>query len=126
MPTPLVGGKHPPTLTIVLPLEGPPVVYSDCLHESDAVRLADWINHHEELGDLLDDALLIREAWLRREPGGMSERTTTKRLSDDGKRLIIVERWLDRQVMPARWRSKNRHIKLTPNEIEYYRQRESA
>jgi hypothetical protein len=54
---------------------------------------------------------------------GYNERITTTRLSDDGRRPIIVERWLDRQVMPPRWRSKNRHIKLKPNEIEYYRQR---
>lgn len=52
------------------------------------------------------------------------ERTTTTRLSDDGRRLIIIERWLDRQMHPPRWRSKNRHLNLTPNEIEYYRQRE--
>jgi hypothetical protein len=52
------------------------------------------------------------------------ERTTTRRLSDDGQRLIIVERWLDWQVSPPRWRSKNRHVKLKPGEVEYYRQRE--
>ena len=51
------------------------------------------------------------------------ERTITKRLSDDGTRIIIVTRWLDRQMMPPKWRSKNRHVKLKPNEIEYYRQR---
>jgi hypothetical protein len=54
------------------------------------------------------------------------DRTSTTRLSDDGRRLIIVERWLDWQVMPPRWRSKNRHIKLKPNEIEAYRQREGT
>lgn len=31
------------------------------------------------------------------------ERTITKRVSDDGERLIIIERWLDRQHSPARW-----------------------
>ena len=50
------------------------------------------------------------------------ERIETTRLSDDGRRLIIVTRWLDRQHAPPRWRSKNRHLKLKPNEIEYYRQ----
>jgi len=50
------------------------------------------------------------------------ERTRTTRLSDDGQRLITVERWLDRQVMPARWRSKNWNRKLKWNEVEYYRQ----
>jgi hypothetical protein len=56
----------------------------------------------------------------------MSDRTKTTRLSDDGKRLIIVERWLDRQHSPPRWRSKNRRRKLKPNEVEYYRQRGEA
>jgi hypothetical protein len=51
------------------------------------------------------------------------ERTRTTRLSDDGRRLIVVERWLDQQVQPPRWRSKNWHRTLKPNEIEYYRQR---
>jgi hypothetical protein len=32
------------------------------------------------------------------------ERRTTTRLSNDGTRLIIVERWLDRQMSPPRWR----------------------
>jgi len=50
------------------------------------------------------------------------ERTETKRLSRDGKRLIIITRWLDRQHATPRWRSKNRHVKLSAAEIEYYRQ----
>jgi hypothetical protein len=50
------------------------------------------------------------------------ERTRTSRLSDDGKSIIIVTRWLDRQMSPPRWRSKNRHINLKPNEVDYYRQ----
>lgn len=54
------------------------------------------------------------------------ERTRRMRLSDDGRRLIIIEEWLDRQVEPPRWRSKNWHRKLTPGEIEYYRQRGST
>jgi hypothetical protein len=56
-------------------------------------------------------------------PEQAGERTETRRLSDDGRRLIIVTRWLDRQVSPPRWRSKNRHVKLTPGEVEYYRER---
>jgi hypothetical protein len=56
--------------------------------------------------------------------GVLAERTETRRrVSDDGLRLIIVVRWLDRQVSPPRWRSKNRHVKLTPGEVEYYRER---
>lgn len=50
------------------------------------------------------------------------ERTITKRLSDDGTYLVIVERWLDRQVSPPRWRSKNRRQKLSASDIAYYRQ----
>ena len=53
------------------------------------------------------------------------ERTITTRLSDDGLRPITVERWLDRQMSPPRWRSKNRHRKLTPGDLEYYRQRDN-
>jgi hypothetical protein len=53
------------------------------------------------------------------------ERTVTTRLSDDGLRLIIVERWLDRQMSPPRWRSKNRHRKLSPGDLAYYRQKEA-
>jgi hypothetical protein len=54
------------------------------------------------------------------------ERTRTTRLSNDGTRLIITERWLDQQVMPPRWRSKNWHRKPKANEIEYHRQRTSG
>jgi hypothetical protein len=52
----------------------------------------------------------------------------TKRtyLSDDGRRLITVEEWIDRQVSPPRYRSKNRHRKLKPNEIAYYEQHPEA
>jgi hypothetical protein len=51
------------------------------------------------------------------------ERTTSKRLAADGRHLVVVEKWLDRQVSPPRRRSKNYRLKLNPNEIEYYRQR---
>jgi hypothetical protein len=36
-----------------------------------------------------------------------NDRERETRLSDDGERIIIVDRWLDRQVDPPRWRSKN-------------------
>ena len=52
-----------------------------------------------------------------------NERIRRTRISDDGLRLITVERWLDRQVSPPRWRSKNWNRKLKPNDVEYYRQR---
>lgn len=44
---------------------------------------------------------------------GIDERTRTTRRSDNGEYLIVVERWLDRQVSPPRWRSKNWRRKLT-------------
>jgi hypothetical protein len=50
------------------------------------------------------------------------ERTETRYVSDDGQRLIVVTRWLDQQVSPPRWRSKNDHWKLRANEREYLRQ----
>jgi hypothetical protein len=51
------------------------------------------------------------------------ERTETRRLSDDGTRIVVVTRWLDRQMSPPRWRTKNRTRKLTRGEIDYYRLR---
>jgi hypothetical protein len=54
------------------------------------------------------------------------QRTRTSHISDDGRRLIIVERWLDQQVFPPRWRSKNWHRKLTSNEITYLESRTSS
>jgi len=51
-----------------------------------------------------------------------NERTETTRLSDDGTRLVIVTRWLDRQMSPPRWRTKNRTRKLNRGEIEYFRE----
>jgi hypothetical protein len=54
------------------------------------------------------------------------QRSITTRLSDDGEHLVIVERWLDRQVSPPKWRSKNRRRKLSAKEIEYYRQRSAV
>jgi hypothetical protein len=48
------------------------------------------------------------------------ERFVTKRLSEDGRRIVVIERWYDRQLAPPRWRSKNRHVKLTPGEVEYF------
>jgi hypothetical protein len=54
------------------------------------------------------------------------ERTETKRLSNDGRRIIIVERWLDRQVDPPRWRSKNWHRNLSSADIQYLRDHPDA
>jgi hypothetical protein len=41
-----------------------------------------------------------------------AERTVERRLADDGEHWVIVERWLDRQVNPPVWRSKNRREKV--------------
>jgi hypothetical protein len=65
-----VGGRVrrpsiPPSLTIRLALEAPPVVSFDCLNDGDEARLTDWILSKPELVDLLDRALLI--AQRRRE-----------------------------------------------------------
>jgi hypothetical protein len=51
------------------------------------------------------------------------ERIETRRLSDDGKRIVTVTRWLDGQVSPPRRRSKNRTRKLTAGEIRYFEER---
>jgi hypothetical protein len=55
-----------------------------------------------------------------------SERETITRLSEDGRHLVIIERWLDRQVSPPRWRSKNRRRKLTRGEILYFAEKEQT
>ena len=55
-----------------------------------------------------------------------AERTVTARLGRHGDRLVIVERWLDRQCSPPRWRSKNRTLKLNRNEISDFREMEEA
>lgn len=50
---------------------------------------------------------------------------TSRYLNKDGTRIVTVERWLDRQMHPPKWRSKNRTRKLTPGEIEYFRQQQA-
>jgi hypothetical protein len=62
----------------------------------------------------------------KEEQMSYDERTKTVRVSDDGMREIVVERWLDRQMHPPRWRSKNysRKLsagKLSAGDIEYHR-----
>ena len=44
-----------------------------------------------------------------------------RRLSDDGQRWIVVERWLDTQVQPPKWRSRNRNYPLTKSEAPVLR-----
>ena len=46
-----------------------------------------------------------------------------RRLSDDGQRWIVVERWLDTQVQPPKWRSRNSHYPLTKSELLYFAKR---
>jgi len=57
---------------------------------------------------------------------GDGERTETRKFSKDGTRLVIVTRWLDRQVHPPKWRTKNRTQKLSAGEREYVRQRRES
>lgn len=54
------------------------------------------------------------------------KREVITRLSDDGERLIIVERWLDQQIDPPRWRSKNWHRKLPAADVKYLREHPDA
>ena len=44
------------------------------------------------------------------------DRLETTRVSDDGTRLITVTRWIDRQVSPPKWRSKNQSRPLPPKD----------
>jgi hypothetical protein len=53
-------------------------------------------------------------------------RTVERRLSNDGLRWIIVERWFDQQVSPPRWRSKNRHVLLSKADLAYHECRKTA
>jgi hypothetical protein len=53
----------PPRLVIVLSLEAGPRVYADSVDEWETSRLQDWIRSHEDLAELLDRALSIREEW---------------------------------------------------------------
>jgi hypothetical protein len=67
VPSPQDGGKCscPPSLQIVLPLEGAPRIYVDSVSEWESSRLYDWISTHRELSELLDWAIAIRESWER-------------------------------------------------------------
>jgi hypothetical protein len=56
-----------PQLVIVLRFEAGPQIYVDTSSDWEAGRLRDWICSHEELADLLDQALMLREAWLHRQ-----------------------------------------------------------
>ena len=49
-----------------------------------------------------------------------SERLVYRRLADDNQHWIVIERWLDWQVYPPRWRSKNYRLRLTNSETSGY------
>ena len=49
-----------PTLHVVVPLEGRPIVYADTLNEAEAERLLDWLNNSSEARELLE----LAERWL--------------------------------------------------------------
>jgi len=55
----------PPSVTIVLGLEAAPVVLSDAQTDEESARLCDWILAQPDLVELLDRALVAREARLR-------------------------------------------------------------
>ena len=104
MPVATVGS--PPTLFIACPLEGPPSVFADCLHEGDETRLRDWIAHDPLLAELLDCARDPRvleacsvsdrahnwKVWLDHQLGGWSAECccgwTTPRASEYKARAV--------------------------------------
>ncbi len=51
----------PPTLTILLPLEGAPRLWVDSMTEEETRRLWDWINAQDELAELVARALELAE-----------------------------------------------------------------
>lgn len=55
-------GSEPPALLISIPLEGTPHVSMAALHETDEIRLLDWINAHGDLRALVNAATAAREA----------------------------------------------------------------
>jgi hypothetical protein len=46
-----------PAVVIRLSLEARPRVYVDAIHESDATRLAEWLESHPQYADLVARAL---------------------------------------------------------------------
>lgn len=52
----------PPSLLIVLPMEGRPRVLTDALTEGEEDRLLAWIERHTAYRELVDDALDLQEA----------------------------------------------------------------
>jgi hypothetical protein len=53
--------SHPPSLTIVVELEGRPELYIDALHFEDEQRLRSWLERSPGIAALLDEALALRE-----------------------------------------------------------------
>jgi hypothetical protein len=51
-----------PSLTIQLAVEAKPHPWMDCLNDSEESRLLDWINGNDELAEVVDRAVEIRDA----------------------------------------------------------------
>ena len=51
-----------PSLHIILELEAKPRAYSDCPHEGDELRLADWLTASDEALELIEAFLRWKEA----------------------------------------------------------------
>jgi hypothetical protein len=55
------GMRGTPALMIRIPVEGAPTLWVDALHESEALRLDDWLQHGSEgIAELI--AVALREA----------------------------------------------------------------
>lgn len=50
-----------PTLTIVIPVEGRPLLYLNVTNEAEQVRLTDWIEANDDIADLVAHARTVAE-----------------------------------------------------------------
>jgi hypothetical protein len=48
-----------PSLIIIVPLEGRPIVYADVLNEAEELRLRDWLASFPEVREILE----LAERW---------------------------------------------------------------
>lgn len=67
--TRLADAEHTPRVLIDLALESWPRVLTSAATDDEATRLADWILSQDDLCELIDRALLIREARQREQEG---------------------------------------------------------
>jgi hypothetical protein len=62
MPSDALGAQPPPSVVIVVPLEGAPRVICDYLDDGAERRMLDWLEQRPELLALIRDALELAEA----------------------------------------------------------------